>query len=282
MQVSQQFSLPLYNYIRALISRGQGSDVGGPADTQRVILRLQWALMLSGAIVMVALVANSAHTGLTDGGLQILTTIVVLLTSHLILTQSRQLGKENQRLNTLLQIDPLTHIMNRRAALEAAQREIERSRRTHSALAFIVIDIDRFKRINDEHGHPVGDLILEEFADLSASCLRSIDTFARTGGEEFLVILPDSNYSDATSAIERMRKKLEDHVFSINKEYKLGISISAGITICNPSGEINDSKSLVYHYLEQADKAMYIAKRAGGNQIRVSVSPSLSSLISPN
>ena len=76
---------------------------------------------------MVALVANSARTGLTDGGLQILTTILVLLTSHLILTQSRQLGKENQRLNTLLQIDPLTHIMNRRAALEAAQREIERS-----------------------------------------------------------------------------------------------------------------------------------------------------------
>jgi diguanylate cyclase (GGDEF)-like protein len=282
MQVSQQFSLPLYNYIRALISRGQGRDVGGPADTQRVILRLQWALMLSGAIVMVALVANSAHTGLTDGGLQILTTIVVLLTSHLILTQSRQLGKENQRLNTLLQIDPLTHIMNRRAALEAAQREIERSRRTHSALAFIVIDIDRFKRINDEHGHPVGDLILEEFADLSASCLRSIDTFARTGGEEFLVILPDSNHSDATSAIERMRKKLEDHAFNVSKEYTLGISISAGITICNPSGEINDSKSLVYHYLEQADKAMYIAKRAGGNQIRVSVSPSLSSLIRPN
>jgi len=256
--------------------------VGGPADTQRVILRLQWALMLSGAIVMVALVANSARTGLTDGGLQILTTILVLLTSHLILTQSRQLGKENQRLNTLLQIDPLTRIMNRRAALEAAQREIERSRRTHSTLAFIVIDIDRFKRINDEHGHPAGDLILEEFADLSASCLRSIDTFARTGGEEFLVILPDSNYCDATSAIERMRKKLEDHAFSISKEYKLGISISAGINICNPSGEINDSKSLVYHYLEQADKAMYIAKRAGGNQIRVSVSPSLSSLIRPN
>ncbi len=282
MQVSQQFSLPLYNYIRALISRGQGSDAGGPADTQRVILRLQWTLMLSGAIVMAALVANIARTGLTDGGLQIVTTILVLLTSHLILTQSRQLGRENQRLNTLLQIDPLTHIMNRRAALEAAQREIERSRRTHSALAFIVIDIDRFKRINDEYGHPVGDLILEGFADLSASCLRSIDTFARTGGEEFLVILPDSNHSDATSAIERMRKKLEDHVFSISKEYKLGISISAGITICNPSGEINGSKSLVYHYLEQADKAMYIAKRAGGNQIRVSVSPSLSSLIRPN
>ena len=245
------------------------------------MLRLQWALKLSGAIVMVALVANGARAGLTDGGLQILTTVLVLLTSHLILTQSKQLGKENQRLNTLLQIDPLTHIMNRRAALEAAQREIERSRRTHSALAFIIIDIDRFKHINDEYGHSAGDLVLEAFADLNASCLRSIDTFARIGGEEFLVILPDSNYSDATSTIERMRKKLEDHVFSISKEYKLGISISAGITICNPSGEINDSKSLVYQYLEQADKAMYIAKRAGGNQIRVSASPSLSPSLSP-
>jgi GGDEF domain-containing protein len=78
-----------------------------------------------------------------------------------------------------------------------------------------------------------------------------------------------------------MRKKLEDHAFSISKEYTLGISISAGITICNPSGEINDSKSLVYQYLEQADKAMYIAKRAGGNQIRVSASPSLSPSLSP-
>lgn len=270
MQVSQQFSLPFYHHLRALISRAQGSDVEGPTDRQKVMLRLQWALKLSGAIVMVALVANGARAGLTDGGLQILTTVLVLLTSHLILTQSKQLGKENQRLNTLLQIDPLTHIMNRRAALEAAQREIERSRRTHSALAFIIIDIDRFKHINDEYGHSAGDLVLEAFADLNASCLRSIDTFARIGGEEFLVILPDSNYSDATSAIERMRKKLEDHVFSISKEYKLGISISAGITICNPSGEINDSKSLVYQYLEQADKAMYIAKRAGGNQIRVS------------
>ena len=281
MQVSQQFSLPFYHYLRALISRAQGSDVEGPTDRQKVMLRLQWALKLSGAIVMVALVANGARAGLTDGGLQILTTKLVLLTSHLILTQSKQLGKENQRLNTLLQIDPLTHIMNRRAALEAAQREIERSRRTHSALAFIIIDIDRFKHINDEYGHSAGDLVLEAFADLNASCLRSIDTFARIGGEEFLVILPDSNYSDATSAIERMRKKLEDHVFSISKEYKLGISISAGITICNPSGEINDSKSLVYQYLEQADKAMYIAKRAGGNQIRVSASPSLSPSLSP-
>ncbi len=281
MQVSQQSSLPFYHYLRALISRAQGSDGEGPTDRQRVMLRLQWALKLSGAIVMVALVANSARAGLTDGGLQILTTVLVLLTSHLILTQSKQLGKENQRLNTLLQIDPLTHIMNRGAALEAAQREIERSRRTHSALAFIIIDIDRFKHINDEYGHSAGDLVLEAFADLNASCLRSIDTFARIGGEEFLVILPDSNYSDATSAIERMRKKLEDHVFSISKEYKLGISISAGITICNPSGEINDSKSLVYQYLEQADKAMYIAKRAGGNQIRVSASPSLSPSLSP-
>jgi len=153
--------------------------------------------------------------------------------------------------------DRLTGIWNRVRLEEEIQKEIERSERYGHPASLIILDIDFFKKINDQFGHRTGDLVLKEFCLVVKRCIRTTDVLARWGGEEFVVLLPNSGFSHATSLAERIRAAIEKHEF----HQGLRITTSLGFSSCQ-AGDTLDS------WLERADKALYRAKSSGRNCVK--------------
>jgi diguanylate cyclase (GGDEF)-like protein len=159
--------------------------------------------------------------------------------------------------------DALTGLANRNQLRIRLDEEISRSRRHLEPIAVAMVDVDHFKRINDTHGHIIGDVMLNELAGLLREEMRKHDVVARFGGEEFVVIMPDTNMVQAHIAMERVRKRVQDHEFARdNRPQAVFITVSAGMAIGN--SEI--SKDATY-LLETADKALYQAKSAGRNRV---------------
>lgn len=179
---------------------------------------------------------------------------------------TRQLEKKNLQLSEALttikritNTDPLTGILNRRAFQKALTREISFARRHKLPLSFVIIDIDHFKRINDTYGHEVGDYVLKNFSKIIRKSIRYEDTFARFGGEEFILILPNTNIDSALEVCERIRQKIEKTKF---KGIKEKITASFGITEL-----LQTDKEL--DVLKRADEALYEAKRKGRNRCEI-------------
>ena len=173
---------------------------------------------------------------------------------------------ENARLYNITQqlaiTDDLTGFYNRRGLFELGRREVERALRFDHDLAAIMVDIDHYKRVNDAHGHSVGDEVLRQLADRWRKTLRSIDIMGRYGGEEFLVLLPESNLSTSRQVAERMRQC----VVNIPMSTAAGIvSITASLGVASLRGEIMSLEELI----ADADKALYSAKEAGRNRVAV-------------
>jgi diguanylate cyclase (GGDEF)-like protein len=163
----------------------------------------------------------------------------------------------NQEL--LARTDALTGLPNRRGLEEHAQREIERTRRQGTELAVLAIDIDHFKRINDQYGHETGDAALRSVACALAAFMRKPDIMARLGGEEFIALLANTNWEDAWVIAERLRMLVEDlHV--VTDRYNLRVTASFGIAVL----EAEDTFETV---LRRADHALYAAKLAGRNRV---------------
>ncbi|MEJ2447109.1 MAG: diguanylate cyclase [Anaerolineales bacterium] len=167
-----------------------------------------------------------------------------------------RLHKEIQELAVT---DPLTKILNRRGLERWGQYEIDRASRFNSSLAAIFFDLDHFKEINDTYGHEAGDDILEQVVSCCQSVIRKIDLFARVGGEEFFIILPETPLPIAFHVAERLRKKVAGQTFHSNSQ-TVTITISLGVVELSP--EIESLTDL----LSAADKYMYRAKQAGRNQ----------------
>ncbi|MBG0787144.1 MAG: diguanylate cyclase [Anaerolineaceae bacterium] len=157
-------------------------------------------------------------------------------------------------------VDMGTGIYNRRGLSELGCREIDRSLRFNRPLGVIFLDIDHFKTVNDTYGHAVGDQVLKELAQRLKSNLRSIDILSRYGGEEFVILLPETNAEGALDVAERLRKTVEVTPFSPN-DLSLWITISQGVTIMN-----KDNCSLK-ELIHQADEAVYQSKDAGRNLV---------------
>lgn len=155
--------------------------------------------------------------------------------------------------------DELTGLYNRRHMTELLASEHRRAEHTGDSYCVCLIDIDHFKRVNDTYGHGNGDTVLRTFAAVSQQCLRRTDILARWGGEEFLLLLPQSTQSNAKVVMERIMKDLEITVFEGLPE-ELRVTVSAGVAQYQKGSEI---KGLI----EQADQALYSAKRAGRNRI---------------
>lgn len=165
-----------------------------------------------------------------------------------------------QSMKDLAMIDGLTGIYNHRAFKERLQIEIERSRRYNSTLSLMILDLDKFKRINDTYGHLHGDYVLKKSANLIRGSVRTVDTVARYGGEEFAVILINADKKSCLNTAERICKNI--HSFMFEKDGMTErMSISIGMS--EYPGDGDDLQSLV----SSADMAMYRAKRAGGNQV---------------
>lgn len=174
----------------------------------------------------------------------------------------QKLKDEAEQLRNFSMIDELTGLFNRRYLKERFQEEMKQAQRHNYPLACLMIDIDYFKEINDTFGHLLGDKILAGIARLIRSSLRASDVVGRYGGEEFIVLLPQTDKPGALSAAEKLRKNLEQHVF---RHEGHGISVTASIGIAVYHGQDWSLEDLI----DLADFALYQAKKGGRNRVVV-------------
>jgi len=167
-----------------------------------------------------------------------------------------------ERMQQLAITDGLTKIYNRRYFYMMLENEIERSKRYGVPLSLIMMDIDHFKGVNDQYGHLAGDEVLESLAALCKSLLRQADEIFRYGGEEFTILLPETNANLALKVAERVRRTIEENAFSTEKGE---VKISASLGVAEFKNSFADSNA----FIESADKALYDAKQAGRNCVRV-------------
>ncbi len=173
------------------------------------------------------------------------------------------LVEETQRAATT---DPLTGLTNRRALLTALDVEQSRSERHGYPMSLLMLDVDHFKSINDEHGHAMGDQVLVAFAGLLARHARKTDIVGRWGGEEFVMVLSGANEAGARLVGERIRRAVEEMAVLNEKKQRVSATVSIGIACL----EIKDTLDGL---IERADHAMYEAKASGRN--RVAVAPTV-------
>jgi diguanylate cyclase (GGDEF)-like protein len=171
--------------------------------------------------------------------------------------------KTDRMIRSLAMIDPLTGIYNRRAFMEIAEKEYAIAHRNKMPLAVLMLDIDFFKKINDDYGHPAGDSVLVTTAQILAAGLRRQDTLGRFGGEEFCALLPNTNEEGAIVLAEKIRSAVAGANMSASGK-ALSVSISAGITVCQPGCAVCNQS--FQQLLNDADNALYQAKRNGRNQ----------------
>jgi len=160
----------------------------------------------------------------------------------------------------MAQRDPLTGISNRAALDEIMPREINHARRQGSSCSMLMLDIDRFKAINDKYGHIIGDCALKALTDVVAACKRDGDLLFRYGGEEFIVLMRDTEGDGALLLAERIRRHVEDHSCECSGA-RLSMTVSIGISVLRES----DTPMSLF---ARADQALYSAKHGGRNQVR--------------
>jgi diguanylate cyclase len=170
-----------------------------------------------------------------------------------------QLHRELDSASTLARHDPLTDTLNRKGLDEALAREIATMLRKETPLSLCLLDIDNFKKLNDRLGHAVGDSALIHLVDVARRCMRPTDTLARYGGEEFIILMPDTSLDHGIEAMVRLQRELTKAFFLYGNE-KVLITFSAGVAqLAQDETALNGIK--------RADRAMYLAKRAGKNRV---------------
>ncbi len=173
---------------------------------------------------------------------------------------TEKLQQKNEKLLQMAREDSLTGLPNHRRIHEILRQEFNRARRNKAHLTVAMVDIDYFKRINDTHGHPVGDLVLRKLAAIMDEEIRGHDRVGRYGGEEFLIVLPDTDIEAGFEALDRIRRKIESDGVIIGKR-NISVTVSAGLTEAGPDNYPEKASSLV----KIADRQLYAAKKAGRN-----------------
>jgi two-component system cell cycle response regulator len=158
--------------------------------------------------------------------------------------------------------DALTSLNNRRYMETHLATLVEQAHARAKPLTVLVLDIDFFKAVNDTHGHEAGDDVLREFATRLKKSIRGIDLACRYGGEEFVVVMPDTDMAVATMVAERLRRRIAADAFAINRgEHKVAVTISIGLAALGGAGDV------AADVLKRADQALYRAKRDGRNRV---------------
>lgn len=172
-----------------------------------------------------------------------------------------ELTQANQRLRAMANTDSLTGVGNRRWFEAQGRREIERAFRQQEPLCLLILDVDHFKSINDTYGHDAGDQVLRVLSAQMQAGLRGVDLLARLGGEEFIVMLPNTALAEARQVAERLRTQLERAEVDIGAGQTVRLTVSAGVS------QLGGAVHRLDDLLKQADKALYRAKREGRNQV---------------
>jgi len=199
-----------------------------------------------------ALVATLMVSGLVFG-----CAFIVVRVLGVLRQREEQLVQANHRLEALSKLDPLTQIYNRRHLVERIEEELQWVGRGRS-MAVIMIDLDRFKRMNDERGHLAGDALLRKLSEAIAECARRTDVVGRYGGDEFVVLLPDTDASSARAAAFRMVEEVR--AASTRFDPDVLVTASGGIGVARDDDTVQS-------LLERADRAAYEAKQDGGDRV---------------
>jgi diguanylate cyclase (GGDEF)-like protein len=175
----------------------------------------------------------------------------------------RLVAERTEALDRLTRVDPLTELLNRRGMRMLIEQEMSRARRSNNRFGVLWLDVDHFKDINDRHGHATGDKALTRVADLIRGAIRPYDSAARWGGDEFLVLQPGADMESLRTLGERIRIRIaEDNELDGLGTEGLRVSVSVGAYLCQLDEDIDDM-------LHMADQALYAAKAAGRNQLRM-------------
>lgn len=251
--------------LAALLSTAIASSVTSPirhvsevvAQIERGHMDARADVRRSGALAELAQGINTmaARVGLTQEELR-----------HQVSLATAELRQQKEAAEQAARLDPLTQVLGRRGFTEAAEHEIQRCLRFHHPLSLIMIDIDHFKAINDNHGHAAGDAVLVGFAQLLTSEVREWDVVGRLGGEEFAVLLPSSGAEQALAVAERMRLSVRNAQASVRGQ-PLKYSASFGVAEFQPRELTLDS------LLARADAALYGAKHAGRDRVLLAPTP---------
>lgn len=172
-----------------------------------------------------------------------------------------RLQGQEAELERQVRTDYLTGLLNRRAFCELGALEVQRAHRHPAPLSVLALDLDHFKRINDQHGHAAGDRVLKSLATTCRRMLRSIDLTGRLGGEEFAVLLPHTPLETALRVAERLRLAIAEGRMSLDSGQEVSVTVSIGVATWSPGDA--DLQAL----LNRADVALYAAKHAGRNQV---------------
>jgi diguanylate cyclase (GGDEF)-like protein/PAS domain S-box-containing protein len=186
--------------------------------------------------------------------------------THCVFYNVTDRKKMEQELHRLAVTDSLTGLFNRRHFFELAESEFKRTRRHRQPLSILMIDLDHFKRINDTYGHTIGDRVLQQVTRECKHALREIDVIGRYGGEEFVVLLPQTDQYEAMQAAERLRQRIEDARLTVNDSY-VYITISLGVA------QYEEMDVNIEALLDRADQALYAAKQGGGNLSKIWAKP---------
>lgn len=176
--------------------------------------------------------------------------------------KNRELEVANKRLRRLSITDGLTELFNHRHMHELLHEEFERTKRSNEPLAVAMLDLDRFKQVNDTYGHPTGDVILYETARILKETAREIDMVGRYGGEEFIVILPGTDEEAAAQFAERIRQAVAEHLYR-DEANEVRMTVSGGVA-SYPGAGVEHPDTLI----KRADEALYDAKESGRDRIR--------------
>ena len=175
----------------------------------------------------------------------------------------RQLRRRQGQLKKLATLDPLTGISNRRAFYENAESVLQFAKVGKLGVGLLMFDLDNFKALNDTYGHAVGDQVLIEFTKVVSDCIRNNDIFARLGGEEFALLLPDVDKSEVNRIGERIRSSVERTSVALESRTHVSFTTSVGGTMWqNTESDLDAS-------LKRADGALYNAKRSGRNLVKI-------------
>jgi diguanylate cyclase (GGDEF)-like protein len=170
-------------------------------------------------------------------------------------------GREHRHLQRLVTVDSLTGLRNRRWLDDAFARQLSRATRASQPLSLLMIDIDRFKQVNDTYGHPAGDAVLRRVAHTLATGLRPQDSLARYGGEEFAVLLPGLGRQQALQVAERLRLTIQANGGDTKRDNVTQITVSIGVAMAS----VDESLAAL---VQRADEALYRAKESGRNCTR--------------
>lgn len=247
-----------------------------PGGAGGTVPRLTGAMFACVALVMVARAVHESLWPSAPGGAFLPRPLnMVVIGSLLLLPVLATVGfllmctqRSQEELEHTARLDYLTGIFNRRAIEDLATRAISGSRRHGIPLAILLVDVDHFKHINDQHGHEAGDQALVESVRRMRELMRSEDLVGRQGGEEFVVVLPDIDLGNAHAAAERMRRSFSDQPMRVlvgHRSVEIPVTVSIGVAALEAS-DLQFS-----HLLRRADRAMYAAKAAGRNRVMLDV-----------